>query len=542
MQASGSGGSLFSTTAGVRPHLERYFRTLEILAVYFIHLLLLLYLPQFKADRMENILGITEFQNCWITIYRNPKIELSDPLRFDQPVAFPETKFHGLQFFQSKAINVSSAWPGYTSVKKYLYCSAYFLLYPEWWNVTWIGDNEKRWRNRCWFWHEYWRILAPFRDGIDFVIIFTNNIGMCRRSGEGAAPIIRNNLIISANASLANGTFTIQNPFLVSLTCPESHFRECLATTWKQSTNNGKTLRLDPVRRFNTGFGMYAIKTGFWDESVSKHNYTLINNKVIQLDNPFNPPPRNYGSLHAKMKLLATDVIEIWIPTWHSQERLPVPNPVSFILSKFEKLGPEREPNDHFLFQDGFISRTQFTVTGSYGMSFTTKHGVTRRQSFNLYFTPYDLPSWMGIVSYTLLLPLFYVFSATALHSPSKCSILESVIMLNIAALLRVSPHIGNNVFNDRLRRVFYCTIGIWLMLLVILVEGYVGVIVSDLVVPPPWMRKFENLTHLDGFANFGQASLITEHNKLYLGLGKNYAYRVQTFGDIWYCECKKKD
>jgi len=492
----------------------------------------LLFTNVMKAQTLDDPLSIQEYQDCWISIFRNPKVDShpSMQLMFKFPVALPKTTLA----VPVRHLEITKPILHMAS-KKYLKCSAYFIFYPDAWEMNGIGGYTRTsYYTRC-DWYHNWSTMITFRDRIDHLIIFQTNHHICQFKDYNFQPIV-NNIILTANGTNFRNLLaqTLIKHSLFPLTCPGAYFRECLTSFWKRSTNNGRTLILEWVESYGS---MSNLETGFWNHS--NLNYSRINAQVLKLVHPFHPPDVTHSSFDHKIINLAFDVIDVWLPSIKVHIKEEITRAASYINKMVDNL--DKFMTGLGLPEISFEGNAQFIVTGSSGMSFTTKQGVARTHSYSIYITPYDGRSWAGILIFTILIPLIFLVAAASLKMPSKFELFGRVLMLNVSALLNVSPDISTTVFNSKFRRVFYCTIGIWFLLLVVLVEAYGGVIVRDLVAPPPWIHKWSKLKELRGFAIFGPENYINIEEKLHSVMGAEYELRMRGFGDVWYCACAKK-
>jgi len=491
-----------------------------------------------------------DFKDCWISIYHNPLRPTQLTFPFNSPLSLPPTVFQALDRVRTEMWNISSIWNSYTGIRKHLYCSAYFLIHPQDWDVHWTGAIHRGWTSRIWrrcnFWYEDWKRLVPFRDGTDFLILSLPDPERCRLVVHPWLPIANNIIFPSLQYRSSNSSslspMTLQVPFLLNLSCSsEMSLKECLLTTRAKHTNNGKTLIAELDVRFTISY--FRIQTGFWLDLTSIQNYTRINREVVPMG-PMHTQLQKYpptvGSNNPKIHLIAADVLDLWIPTENMKVNSTFQESVNVINQQISSA--IRGPTS---IQDLYLGHTfnyQVAViaTGSTGMVFTTKHGVYRRITFGMYFTPYDRFSWIGILTFTLLIPLFFYRTARFLRIPQTRIVFEDVLILNVAALLHGSPNVSTLVFSPKFRRIFYCTVGVWLMMLVVIVEAYCGVIVGDLVVPPPWQRSWAEWQDLQGFLIFGSDAFKLVQTRKQQDSDRNGKIEYKKVGDFRYCQCKE--
>jgi len=473
----------------------------------------------------EHWLDIAGFENCWIIIYRNPKHTHREyPQYRNHPISLPSTTF---AYFQHQFF-LTPSLIRYNSARKHVYCTAYFVLEPNKWDVVWTGDKFDGWRNTCEFWYKTWKERVPFRDGIDCVVFLPGDPSETCSGRIGDLPIL-NNIILPSSLG-PNNPMTFQRPHLLNLTCfLQINLKACLLLTRAKYSNSGKTLILEPNFQH---MDQYDTKAGVHDQFDLIQNYKLMNRDVVGFGSPFEKYEGFVGPFENKFVLIAADTMDMWYPTQVDPKRKLLHNPIQAIRRMLNhiKIGNLWE-----LYHPLYAHQMQEVfVSGMNWRKFVTKHGVTRTTSYRFYFTPYDGYSWVGIVLTTLLIPLFFVFTAFVTALPNKRVIFELVLMLNVEALLHCSPNVSKTVFNSKLRRIFYATIGIWMLMLVILVEGYIGIIVSEVIVPLKWKQTVTKLADLNKFVVFGK-DFVPSDLKL---IGRNQNFTKVFRSDYRYCQC----
>ena len=75
-----------------------------------------------------------------------------------------------------------------------------------------------------------------------------------------------------------------------------------------------------------------------------------------------------------------------------------------------------------------------------------------------------------------------------------------NILLVNISFLLSNSPGISKQTLAVRPKIIFYLTIGLWLLIVVVLTNAYVGVVVSTLTIPPPWLPKWSRFEEPEDF------------------------------------------
>jgi len=137
-------------------------------------------------------------------------------------------------------------------------------------------------------------------------------------------------------------------------------------------------------------------------------------------------------------------------------------------------------------------------------MRFITRNGVTRISSYEMYLLPYDMSCWIGILSTSLCIPIVCIFinAQGTDYSVTRARLFLEVVWIDICLLLNVSPTVRRCIMERK--AAFILSIGVWLVLLVVLVNAYLGVIVNDLIILPPWTKKYDRLEDMPNFVLYG--------------------------------------
>jgi len=478
---------------------------------------------------------LADFENCWVSIYRKRETDMID-FPFQGPVSFPATRFPGPRVTRYYSWEYEDVMSSYIAVRKNFKCAVNILVHPDQWKVSWSTPPDVKPSNNCAFWLANWQKLVPLREGFDYLIILVNDVTDCQSQdySPGEKYIIYNIIIPRQTSSEITG-FTYQYPCLINFTCLTSNVKECFLVEAK-SYIDGKRL----IYEIHVGpWGNLEVEKRklYWDPSESKSNYTLLNLNLLDRKSLFHKHEVGiWDSFDRQMILLASDAIEIWVPNlvgnhkdvaelmrdwlWRTEFYMQEASSVS----DAQVYSPETKKVN---------SGVDIYVTNNKRMKFITKYGVRRPYSYAMYLLPYDTASWALILTTTLLIPTLFVSVTLVNGSGSKLDIFWCTLMVNVSALLKISPSISNVMQSDKFRAAFV-QLSVWLLLLVVLVEGYLGVIVGILIVPPKWIPSLNNFADLNGFLVYGSAaekamSLYTQNSPF---------LEAVNMGSIRHCRC----
>jgi len=384
----------------------------------------------------------------------------------------------------------------------------------------------------CFFWYISWKQLVPFRDGIDFLLISTKRPTSCKTppykynvAGKRAHQILNN--ILFRPDGFQTVFFTYQNDKLAQVLCHNQISIVCIRAALADRTLNGRLVIFENISRPPTP------PIGFWNNVSDRDTkYTLVKKHFAS---PFHQPaPR----LEENLELLSLDAFQVWI-----ERRLrgsqAVNSEIVRMLKEIHRFSRSRRNFLDIIESDyscGSLSRIVVMPLGKQAYMFSTKHSVVQTQSISLYFDPYDLQSWIGIALVLSAIPILFVVSKVVFSIPGVCEECMNVLLISISILLNVSPHINPKVLQVRPRPIFYLTIGLWLVFVIVITNAYVGVVVSKLTITPPWISKWTSLEQLGGFV------VHTTHQTMDVLMREAYfsdeGYYFSTISFVSFCPC----
>jgi len=255
----------------------------------------------------------------------------------------------------------------------------------------------------------------------------------------------------------------------------------------------------------------------------NQFNYVRINGKLLDRT-PFTK--FKYKLIADVMRTLVLDALDLYLPPFAAMNKsiLAVTALIPYELDL--KLGTEIKREGQ-----PFANRIEVLYWKRQQLSYVTKYGTHRPQAFEFYLLPYDRYSWICILVVICTLPFLFLGQAQSL------CLFTSVLLVNLATLLRTSPHITARLIGGKFKVLSQLTVGIWLLLLVILVEAYVGIIVGFLVVIPSWTASWPLLLDLNRFVVIHE---LKEHELKSAGL-VNESHLTNFIGDITLCKTYRK-
>jgi len=268
--------------------------------------------------------GSEDFQNCWIHIYRNSE-EDWNYMALNYPISLPVAKIYDGVEMDAKYI-----WSNYVTVHKYLACSAYFLVFPKRWKIESMHMDVFLYPDLvCAYLYDKWPTLAPFRDGVDFLVVLHDSMNGCSLISRGSESLrlTSNLMIIITDSSLpiymdTAKYFTYQYPELANNKCKSSlYLKSCLLEALSEYAGSGDQIVFDPpiptypARQFQENTcGHYYCSNGFWIKP--KQNCTMVTKLVTGMRNPFHIKEDLKIKPWYKTKMkLSLQVFEIWVPT-----------------------------------------------------------------------------------------------------------------------------------------------------------------------------------------------------------------------------------